>query len=168
MCAIIIIRMTLIVDYPSPRLVLNFRKGRLDWPWRMVSLFVIYKIEFLKALDSKYPKENKICLVYDTLKVHTSEATRRYLSTVPGRFEFVFTPKNGSWLNMIEGIFYKMTKQMLREIWVKSKEELKERIYKYFDEINEEPEIFHWKYNLDGIDVSEEVIVDTLSIKKSS
>ena len=27
---------------------------------------------------------------------------------------------------------------------------------------------FHWKYNLDDIDVSEEVIVDTLPIKKSS
>ena len=125
-------------------------------------------IEFLKVLDSKYPKGDKIRLVLDNLKVHTSEVTRRYLSTVPGRFEFVFTPKHGSWLNMIEGFFSKMTKQMLRGIRVKTKEELEERIYKYFDEINEEPVIFHWKYNLDDIDVSEEVIVDTLSIKKSS
>lgn len=68
----------------------------------------------------------------------------------------------------IEGFFSKMTKQMLRGIRVKTKEKLKERIYKYFDEINEEPVIFHWKYNLDDIDVSEEVIVDTLSAKKSS
>ena len=68
----------------------------------------------------------------------------------------------------IEVFFSKMTKQMLRGIRVKTKEKLKERIYKYFDEINEEPVIFHWKYNLDDIDVSEEVIVDTLSAKKSS
>ena len=67
-----------------------------------------------------------------------------------------------------EGFFSKMTKQMLRGIRVKTKEELKERIYKYFDEANEEPVIFHWKYNLDDIDVSEEVVVDTLPIKKSS
>ena len=125
-------------------------------------------IEFLKMIDSKYPKGDKIRLVLDNLKVHTSEVTRRYLSAVPGRFEFVFTPKHGSWLNMIEGFFSKMTKQMLRGIRVKTKEELKERIYKYFDEVNEEPVIFHWKYNLDDIDVSEEVIVDTLPIKKSS
>ena len=125
-------------------------------------------IEFLKMIDSKYPKGDKIRLVLDNLKVHTSEVTTRYLSTVPGRFEFVFTPKHGSWLNMIEGFFSKMTKQMLRGIRVKTKEELKERIYKYFDEVNEEPVIFHWKYNLDDIDVSEEVIVDTLPIKKSS
>ena len=125
-------------------------------------------IEFLKILDSKYPKGDKIRIVLDNLKVHTSEATRNYLATVPGRFEFVFTPKHGSWLNMVEGFFSKMTKQMLRGIRVKSKEELKERIYLYFAEINEEPVIFHWKYNLDDIDVSEEIIVDTLPIKKSS
>lgn len=96
-------------------------------------------IEFLKILDSKYPKGDKIRIVLDNLKVHTSEATRNYLATVPGRFEFVFTPKHGSWLNMVEGFFSKMTKQMLRGIRVKSKEELKERIYLYFTEINEEP-----------------------------
>jgi len=56
--------------------------------------------------------------------VHTSEATKAYLATVPGRFEFVFTPKHGSWLNMVEGFFSKMTKQMLRGIRVKTKQEL--------------------------------------------
>ena len=125
-------------------------------------------IEFLKKLDNKYPKGDKIRIVLDNLKVHTSEATRKYLATVPGRFEFVFTPKHGSWLNMVEGFFSKMAKQMLRGIRVKSKDELKERIYLYFDEINEVPVVFHWRYNLDDIDVSEEVIVDTLPIKKSS
>ncbi len=125
-------------------------------------------IEFLKLLDDKYPKGDKIRIVLDNLKVHTSEATRKYLATVPGRFEFVFTPKHGSWLNMVEGFFSKMTRQMLRGIRVKSKEELTNRIYRYFSEINEEPIVFHWKYNLDDIDVSEEIIVDTLPVKKSS
>lgn len=125
-------------------------------------------IEFLKLLDDKYPKGDKLRIVLDNLKVHTSEATRKYLATVPGRFEFVFTPKHGSWLNMVEGFFSKMTRQMLRGIRVKSKEELTNRIYRYFAEINEEPIVFHWKYNLDDIDVSEEIIVDTLPVKKSS
>ena len=125
-------------------------------------------IEFLQILDKKYPKGDKIRLVLDNLKVHTSEETRKYLATVPGRFEFVFTPKHGSWLNMIEGFFSKMTKQMLRGIRVKSKEELVKRIYLYFEEVNEEPVAFHWKYNLEDIDVSEEIIVDTLPLKKSS
>lgn len=125
-------------------------------------------IEFLKLLDDKYPKGDKIRIVLDNLKVHTSEATRKYLATVPGRFEFVFTPKHGSWLNMVEGFFSKMTRQMLRGIRVNSKDELTNRIYKYFAEINEEPIVFHWKYNFDDIDVSEEIIVDTLPVKKSS
>ena len=124
-------------------------------------------IEFLKILDSKYPKGDKIRLVLGNLKVQTSEETRKYLATVPGRFEFVFTPRHGSWLNMVEGFFSKMTKQMLRGIRVKSKAELAERIYQYFNEINEEPIVFHWKYHLDDIDVSEEPVVDTLSLKKS-
>ena len=125
-------------------------------------------IEFLQLLDDKYPRGDKIRIVLDNLKVHTSEATRKYLATVPGRFEFVFTPKHGSWLNMVEGFFSKMTRQMLRGIRVNSKDELTNRIYKYFAEINEDPIVFHWKYNLDDIDISEEIIVDTLPVKKSS
>lgn len=126
-------------------------------------------IAFLKLLDDKYPKGDKIRIVLDNLRVHTSEETRTYLATVPDRFEFVFTPKHGSWLNMVEGFFSKMTKQMLRGIRVKSKAELAERIYHYFREINEEPVVFHWKYNLEDVDVSEEVIIDTLPpLKKSS
>ena len=125
-------------------------------------------IEFLKILDAKYPAGDKIRLVLDNLAVHTSEETRKYLATVPGRFEFVFTPKHGSWLNMVEGFFSKMTKQMLRGIRVKSKQELADRIYRYFEEVNAEPVIFHWKYKLDDIDISQEPSVETLPLKKSS
>lgn len=124
--------------------------------------------EFLKLIDEKYPKGDKIRIVLDNLKVHTSEATRKYLATVAGRFEFVFTPKHGSWLNIIEGFFSKMTRQMLKGIRVKSKDELKERIYKYFTEINKEPVVFRWKYNLQDIDISEDIKVETLPVKKSS
>lgn len=125
-------------------------------------------IEFLQLLDSKYPKGDKIRLVLDNLKVHTSEETRKYLASVQGRFEFVFTPKHGSWLNLIEGFFSKLTRQALKGIRVKTKEELIDRIYKYFDEVNEAPVVYHWKYRLEEIDSSEEVTVDTLPVKKSS
>lgn len=125
-------------------------------------------IEFLKKLDDKYPKTDKIRLVLDNLKVHSSEETRKYLATVPGRFEFVFTPKHGSWLNLVEGFFSKLTRQMLKGIRVKTKDELVQRIYKYFDEVNENPIVYHWKYRLDEIDPSAKVVVDTLPSKKSS
>ncbi len=125
-------------------------------------------IGFLKLLDDKYPKGDKIRLVLDNLKIHSSEDTRRYLATVPGRFEFVFTPKHGSWLNLIEGFFSKMTRQMLKGIHVSSKEELVIRIYRYFEEVNAEPVVYHWRYRLDEIDPTKELSVDTLLLKKSS
>ena len=52
---------------------------------------------------------------------------------------FRFTPTHASWLNMIESFFSKMTKQMLKGIRVSSADELSERIYRYFDEINADP-----------------------------
>ena len=125
-------------------------------------------IEFLSLLDAKYPKGDKIRLVLDNLKVHTSEETRKYLAKVPGRFEFVFTPKHGSWLNLVEGFFSKLTRQFLKGIRVKTKEELVERIYKYFDEVNADPVVYHWKYKLEEIDPREEIQVETLPLKKSS
>jgi transposase len=118
-------------------------------------------IAFLRILDEKYPKGDKIRLVLDNLKVHSSIEVKEYLNTVPDRFEFVFTPKHASWLNLVESFFSKMTKQMLKGIRVDSKVELVERIYKYFDEINEEPVVYHWKWNLDDIDGSESVSVET-------
>ena len=120
-------------------------------------------IEFLKKLDAKYPQGDKIRLVLDNLKVHSSVAVHEYLATIPGRFEFVFTPKHASWLNLVEGFFSKMTKQMLRGIRVKTKDELVTRIYKYFDEINETPVVYHWTWNLDDIDPSETVVTETFS-----
>ena len=113
-------------------------------------------IEFLKILDKKYPSQDTIRIILDNHSAHTSKETRRFLDTLPkGRFKFVFTPKHGSWLNMIESFFSKMTRQMLRVIRVNTKEELEERIYRYFDEVNREPVIYHWKYKMDEISEEE-------------
>ena len=119
-------------------------------------------ITFLKMLDDKYPKGDKIRLILDNLRVHSSQKVIEYLETCPYRFEFVFTPKHASWLNLVEGFFSKMTKQVLHGIRVDSKEELKERIYKYFDEINADPVVYHWGWNLQDVDPNEDVKVQTL------
>ena len=110
-------------------------------------------IEWLKIIDGQYPGQDTIRLVLDNHSAHTSKETQRYLASRPGRFEFVFTPKHGSWLNLVESFFGKMARQFLREIRVNSKEELISRIYKYIDEINEFPVVYHWKYKLDEITV---------------
>ncbi len=120
-------------------------------------------IEFLKVLDRKYPKEDKIRLVLDNLRIHRSEKVQKYISTVPGRFESVFTPKHASWLNLVEGFFSKMTKQMLKGVRVATKDELVRRIYKYFEEINAEPVVYKWNWHLDDIDPTEQVQVVDLA-----
>ena len=52
---------------------------------------------------------------------------------------------------------------MLKNIRVKSKEELVTRIYKYFEEINATPVVYHWTWKLDDIDASETVVAETFS-----
>lgn len=110
-------------------------------------------IQFLKILNEKYPEGDTIRLILDNHSAHTSKETKLYLATLPeDRFVFVFTPTHASWLNMIESFFSKMTKQMLKGIRVHTKEELSERIYRYFKEINADPIVYHWRYKMDEID----------------
>jgi len=101
-------------------------------------------IALLKQLDEHYPPEGVIRVVLDNHSAHISKETMAYLSSRPGRFEYVHTPKHGSWLNLIECAFSKMARTFLRHIRVKSKEELKDRILKGIAEINAAPVEFRW------------------------
>jgi len=111
-------------------------------------------IAFLKILDQKYDPADKIRIILDNHSVHTSKETRKYLETVPDRFEFVFTPTHGSWLNLIESFFGKLARVCLRGIRVKSKEELISRIYSYIAEVNEDPVVYRWKFKMDEVNAS--------------
>jgi transposase len=93
-------------------------------------------------------------MVLDNHSAHISKETRAYLATVPNRFEFIFTPTHGSWLNLVETFFAKMAHSMLRRIRVSSKAELKKRIELYLDEVNQAPVVFRWKYGLDSVSVA--------------
>ena len=106
-------------------------------------------IEFLKLLDAAYPASTAIKLILDNHSAHISKETRAWLDTRPlGRFEFTFTPKHGSWLNLIEGFFSKFARSVLRHIRVASKLELKERIMAGIDDVNRHPVIHTWSYKL--------------------
>jgi transposase len=106
-------------------------------------------IEFLKYADSSYPPEARIHMILDNHSAHKSKETLAYLATKPGRFEFTFTPKHGSWLNLVETFFAKMSKTVLRAIRVPSKDELKRRLELYLEEINACPVVFRWGYGLE-------------------
>lgn len=110
-------------------------------------------VQYLKMLDETYSKDITIRIILDNHSAHISKETRQYLAGVPNRFDFVFTPTHGSWLNIIESLFAKMTKTFLRGIRVDSKNEMKQRIRKWIEEINESPVVFRWKWKLDTISV---------------
>lgn len=71
------------------------RKTKVDWA------------EFIKDIDDHYPKAKRITLVMDNLNTHKPGSLYERFSPIEAkriwdRFEFVFTPKHGSWLNMAE------------------------------------------------------------------
>jgi hypothetical protein len=62
---------------------------------------------FYQTLAAQYPEAIKICLVQDNLNTHDTSAFYENLPAdealaLAERFEFYFTPKSASWLNMIE------------------------------------------------------------------
>jgi transposase len=106
-------------------------------------------VGFLKRLDAAYPTDTAIKLILDNHSAHISKETKAWLDTQPeGRFCFVFTPKHGSWLNLVEGFFSKMARSMLRHIRVASKVELKTRILAYLEDLNRDPVIHTWTYKI--------------------
>jgi transposase len=134
----------------SLSIILDHRKSRWPaiWSWGRVSLLAGIDlltgqvhalvrdrhrscefIEFLKLLDAAYPVHTAIKLIVDNHSAHISKETKAWLADQPvGRFEFTFTPKHGSWLNLVEGFFSKLARSVLRHIRVASKQELKDRI----------------------------------------
>lgn len=72
------------------------KKCKVDWA------------EFIREIaDIHYPGAEQITLVMDNLPTHTPGAFyKRYepaeAKRILDRFEFVYTPKHGSWLNMAE------------------------------------------------------------------
>ena len=54
---------------------------------------------------------------------------------------------HGSWLNLIESFFAKMTHQLLRNIQVSSKTEMVERLEIYLHEVNQHSVRFRWTHS---------------------
>jgi transposase len=102
-------------------------------------------IGLLSDLDRRYPPECTIRIILDNHSAHLSKETQTFLAKHPNRFQYVLTPKHGSWLNIVETLFGKMARSFLRHIRVKSLDELKIRILKGIEEINAAPVVHRWK-----------------------
>ncbi len=73
---------------------------------------------FCQALATQYPDAIKIRLVQDNLNTHNASAFYEHLPAAAAyalaeRFEFIYTPKAASWLNMIECEFAVITRLCL-------------------------------------------------------
>ena len=97
-------------------------------------------VEFLELLDAAYPAGTAIKVILDNHSAHIFKETRAWLCKQPaGRLQFTFTPKHGSWLNLIEGFFSKLARYVLRHIRVASKQELRDRIVAVINDSNINP-----------------------------
>jgi len=107
-------------------------------------------IQFLALLDAAYSAHTAIKLILDNHSAHISQETHDWLAEQRhGRFELVFTPKHGSWLNLIEGFFSKLARSVLRHIRVASVQELKDRLTAAIDHFNRNRVVNTWSYKLD-------------------
>ena len=108
-------------------------------------------IAFLKLLDAAYRSHTAIKLILDNHSAHISKQTEAWLAEQPARrFEFTFTPKHGSWFNLVEGFFSKLARSVLRHIRVASKQELKDRTMAAMDHFNRDLVVHAWSYKLDS------------------
>jgi DDE superfamily endonuclease/Homeodomain-like domain len=115
-------------------------------------------IALLRDLDQYYPAGCTIRMVLDNHSAHISKETQTFLASRPNRFQYVLTPKHGSWLNIVETLFGKMARTFLRHIRVQSWEELRDRILQGIAEINAAPVVHRWK----KFDALTSVIQDTI------
>lgn len=94
------------IDLHSGHIMANVEDRHRSWEF----------IALLKRFDEYYPPEAVIRVVLDNHSAHISKETLAYLASRPGRFEYVHTPKHGSWLNLTECAFSKMARTFLRHM----------------------------------------------------
>lgn len=107
---------------------------------------------FLKALAAKYPDALKIRLVQDNLNTHclsalyeTFEAQEAF--ALAQRFEFHFTPKSASWLNMIEIEFSALSRQCLSRR-IPTREMLEREVITLIQERERKGIEINWQFSL--------------------
>src|ERR1700680_5142277 len=68
---------------------------------------------FLATIDAAVPDELELHLILDNYGTHKTPAIKRWLLRHP-RFHLHFTPTSGSWLNLVERWFARLTERQLR------------------------------------------------------
>lgn len=107
---------------------------------------------FLKQLAEAYPRAKKIRLVMDNLNTHNTSSLYEHFSAdeafaLAQRFEFYYTPKSGSWLNMIEIEFSALARQCLNRR-IPSLEKLEKEVLAIVKERNDKKIKIKWQFSI--------------------
>lgn len=107
---------------------------------------------FLKALAACYPEAVKIRLVQDNLNTHNASSFYEHFSAeeafaLAQRFEFYYTPKSSSWLNMIEIEFSALAKQCLHRR-IANEQQLRAEIEAIVKERNDKHIKINWQFSI--------------------
>ena len=107
---------------------------------------------FCQALTQHWPQAEKIRLVQDNLNTHTRHAFYRSLPAdeafaLAQKFEFFFTPKSASWLNMIEIAFSALARGCLNRR-IATQAELRREVLAFFQEREAKGIPLNWQFTL--------------------
>ncbi len=108
--------------------------------------------EFCVSLAACYPQATKIRLVLDNLNTHNASSFYEHLSAeeafaLAQRFEFIYTPKHASWLNMIECEFSVISRQCL-DRRIATIEQLRSEVLALLKERSAKAIKIHWQFSI--------------------
>jgi hypothetical protein len=108
----------------------------------------------MEDISNKYPEAEKITLVMDNYDTHKAGAF--YETFAPEKvkvlldiFEFIFTPRHGSWLNMAEIELNVLMGQCLNRR-IDSMEEIKKKVKVWEDARNNKNAKINWQFTADN------------------
>jgi transposase len=110
--------------------------------------------KFVKRVaDEMHPQAKKITLVMDNFKTHSIGAFYEAFEPCEAkrlidRFEFVFTPKHGSWLNMAEIELHVLNSQCLNR-HIATIDEIKQEIEEWQNHRNNKYCKINWQFSTD-------------------
>ena len=107
---------------------------------------------FFKQLAASYPEATKIRVVQDNLNTHHLSSFYQHLSAqeafaLSQRFEFYYTPKSASWLNMIEIEFSALARQCLHRR-IPTQEALAHEVLALIKERNDKHVPITWQFSI--------------------
>ena len=107
-------------------------------------------IRFLNAVERQVAANRPIHVVLDNYATHKHPKVLAWLARHP-RWVFHFTPTSASWLNAVENVFSKMTRQRIRRGVFRSIADLQTAINAYLTEHNASPKPFVWTKSAEAI-----------------